>query len=248
MKSYLPAAQSRNLIAMAPEYRGSEQLNLIFDADDTLWESNPHFLEAQAAFLDLLASAGHLDRSLILAAIRTQELAIIDEIGYGRRPYLMALHRVAEEIGAGQLAREPIDAIGAALLERHCPLLPGVAATLEELSTRHRLLLFSKGQPVEQMRKLDRSGLRYLFSRIGFPLEKDAIAYLRLLAQAELDPACTVMIGNSPRSDINPAIRAGLRGAIYIPYPYTWELEHEDLIEDPRVMTLPTFPALLRLF
>lgn len=234
------------LMRMAPV--DHERLNLIFDADDTLWESNPHFLEAQAAFLDLLESAGHRDRPQILAAIRAHELAIIGEMGYGRRPYLIALHRVAEELGAGRLAREPIDEIGAALLERPCPLLPGVAATLEELSTRHRLLLFSKGQPAEQMRKLERSGLRHLFSRIGFPLEKDAAAYLRLLAQAGLDPARTVMVGNSPRSDINPAIRAELRGAVYIPYPHTWELEHEDLIDDPRVMTLTAFPDLRRLF
>jgi putative hydrolase of the HAD superfamily len=138
--------------------------------------------------------------------------------------------------------------IGDRLLNRHCELLPGVEPTLADLAKRHRLLLFSKGQPREQMRKLERSGLRPLFSRVGIPVEKDAIAYRLLMAQAELEPSRTVMIGNSPRSDINPALKAGLR-AVYIPHPHTWELEHEELeLSDDRLMTLPSFPHLLEVF
>jgi putative hydrolase of the HAD superfamily len=111
-----------------------------------------------------------------------------------------------------------------------------------------RLLLFSKGQPDEQIAKLRRSGLQDLFDRVGIPREKDPAAYQRLCAQADLDPARTVMIGNSPRSDINPAIRAGLRAAVYIPHPQTWDLEHEDLIADERVFVVPSFPLLRQLF
>jgi putative hydrolase of the HAD superfamily len=235
---------------MFPEARDGG-FNLIFDADDTLWDSNVHFYEAQAAFLELLRSAGVEDHREIHAAIRSHELTIIREIGYGRGPYLKALHRVVEqlvEVSRHDALRPTVDAIGYTLLTRHCELLPGVAETLVELSARHRLLLFTKGQPEEQLAKLRRSGLSGLFSRVGVPLEKDSAAYERLLAQAQLDPARTVMIGNSPRSDINPAIRAGLRAAIYIPHPQTWELEHEELLDDERVVVVTSFPQLRQLF
>jgi putative hydrolase of the HAD superfamily len=235
---------------MFPEARDGG-FNLIFDADDTLWDSNVHFYEAQAAFVELLRGVGVDDHREVHAAIRTHELTIIQEVGYGRRPYLMALHRVVEQIVESahhEALRPAVDAIGFKLLNCHCELLPGVAATLAELSARHRLLLFTKGQPEEQLGKLERSGLSALFSRVGVPLEKDSAAYERLLAQAELDPTRTVMIGNSPRSDINPAIRAGLRAAIYIPHPQTWELEHEELLVDERVMVVTSFPELRQLF
>lgn len=226
--------------------------NLIFDADDTLWDSNIHFLDAQTAFIETLAHAGIDDHQRIHASIRQHELRIIEDVGYGRRPYVMALHRVAAELVPAhqhEPIRSAVERIGERLLNRHCELLPGVEATLMELAGRHRLLLFSKGQPDEQMRKLERSGLRALFSRVGFPLEKDAAAYQLLCAQARLDPARTVMIGNSPRSDINPALKAGLHAAVYIPHPHTWELEDEELDDaEDRVMTLNGFPDLLQVF
>jgi putative hydrolase of the HAD superfamily len=226
-------------------------MNLIFDADDTLWDSNLHFLEAEATFLETL-SACDLSHTEIRAAIRRHELDIIAEIGYGRRPYVMALHRVVRDLLPERQHEDlatQVESIGAKLLTRQCEVLPGVEATLKELARRHRLLLFTKGQPVEQMAKLERAGLRKLFSRIGIPLEKDEAAYTLLLAQAELDPERTFMIGNSPRSDINPALRAGLRGAVFIPHPHTWELEHEELdTTEERVVTITTFSCLLELF
>lgn len=226
--------------------------NLIFDADDTLWDSNVHFLEAEADFLESLLRAGMGDHAAVRASMRRHELSIIEVMGYGRRPYVAALHRTAIELlpphHHGPIRFE-VERIGRRLLRRHCELLPGVEPALRELARRHRLLLFTKGQPDEQMAKLERSGLRALFWRVGIPLEKDPMAYRLLMAQADLDPGRTVMIGNSPRSDINPAIRAGLRAAVYIPHPHTWELEHEELdTADNRILTLNTFPDLLKVF
>ena len=235
---------------MVPEaHQGG--MNLIFDADDTLWDSNIHFLEAEAAFLETLRVRGVAHQE-IRAAIRRHELDIIAELGYGRGPYVLALHRAVRDLLPAHhhdaLAIE-VERIGTALMSRHCELLPGVEPTLNELAQRHRLLLFTKGQPTEQKTNLQRAGLRALFSRVGIPLEKDATAYTLLLAQAELDPARTFMIGNSPRSDINPALRAGLRGAVFIPHPHTWELESEELeAAEERVVTITTFSQLLELF
>lgn len=231
--------------------RSDGALNLIFDADDTLWDSNIHFLEAEAAFVETLGRAEVIDDRAIRAAMRRHELRIIESHGYGRRPYLIALHRVAEELAHprhhGNLRAE-VARIGERLIDRHCELLPGVAATLGELAGRHRLLLFTKGDPGEQLRKLDRSGLRPLFSRVGVPVEKASSNYFLLIAQAGLDPSSTFMIGNSPRSDINPALQAGLR-AVFIPHPHTWELEHEELDHgDERLTVITAFPHLLEVF
>ncbi len=238
-------------MAMIPEARRGG-LNLIFDADDTLWDSNIHFLEAEATFLEILRSSGVDSQTEIRTTIRRHELDIITEVGYGRRPYVLALHRAMRELLPSHhhdATWVEVERIGAKLLSRHCELLPGVEPTLRELSRRHRLLLFTKGQPEEQMAKLERAGLRALFSRVGIPLEKDALTYRLLMAQAGLDPARTFMIGNSPRSDINPAIRAGLRGAVFIPHPHTWELEDAEIdAAQERVVTITTFPQLLELF
>jgi putative hydrolase of the HAD superfamily len=231
--------------------RPAGALNLIFDADDTLWDSNIHFLEAETAFVDLLARAGIRDRHEIRAAMRRHELRIIESHGYGRRPYVIALQRVAAEIAPPhhhEYLRSEVERIGERLIDRHCELLPGVAPTLAALARRHRLLLFTKGDPREQLRKLDRSGLRPLFTRIGVPVEKDPGTYRLLIAQAGLDPERTFMIGNSPRSDINPALKAGL-SAVFIAHPHTWELEHEEIDHaNARVIVIDAFPLLLQVF
>ena len=228
-----------------------ESLSLIFDADDTLWESNVHFLEAFDQFAATLASVETaLELDAIKTAVRRAELDLIPITGYGRAPYMMALQRAAAELATVETLtaiQVEIENIGQRLLERHCELLPGVEETLLELSQRHTLLMFTKGQRDEQLGKLRRSGLEPLFSRIETPHEKDVDAYRRLVRDAELDAERTWMIGNSPRSDINPAVRAGL-SAVYIPYPHTWELEHEEIGPHERIVEIDSFPRLLELF
>ncbi|MFZ2059821.1 MAG: HAD family hydrolase [Candidatus Binatus sp.] len=229
----------------------TEPLNLIFDADDTLWDSNIHFLEAFDNFAAAVSDAGlGLSRVEIHAAVRRAEIRLIKTHGYGRRPYLMALHQAAAELApAGHDGlRDEIERIGAHLLERDCALLPDVEPTLQQLSQRHRLLMFTKGQRDEQLQKLARSGLAPLFDRVETPREKDVDAYRRLVRDADLDPSLTYMIGNSPRSDINPAVAAGLR-AVFIPHPHTWELEHEEINEaGDRIIELSSFRHLVEVF
>jgi putative hydrolase of the HAD superfamily len=232
-------------------YSPTESLNLVFDADDTLWDSNIHFLEAFDSFAAALGDTDlGLTRAEIHAAVRRAEIRLIKTLGYGRSPYVRALHQAADELApAGHDGlRDEIERIGAHLLERDCALLPDVEPTLQELSQRHRLLMFTKGQRDEQLQKLARSGLGPLFDRVETPREKDVDAYRRLVRDADLDPSLTVMIGNSPRSDINPAVAAGLR-AVFIPHPHTWELEHEEINDaGDRIIELDSFRRLVEVF
>ncbi len=228
-----------------------ESLNLVFDADDTLWDSNIHFLEAFDFFAAAVGDAVlGISRVEIHAAVRRAEFRLIKTHGYGRRPYVMALHQAAAELapaGDGGL-RDEIERIGTHLLERDCALLPGVEPTIQELSQRHRLMIFTKGQRDEQLHKLARSGLGPLFDRVETPREKDVDAYRRLVRDADLDPSLTFMIGNSPRSDINPAVAAGLR-AVFIPHPHTWDLEHEEINDaGDRIIELTSFRRLVEVF
>jgi len=216
-----------------------------------LWDSNIHFLEAEAHFVAELVAARAGAIEAVRAAIRRRELEIIRSHGYGREPFVILMRRVAAELaphGAREALATAVERIAAHFLERDCALLPDVEPTLSELAARHHLTLFTKGQPREQLRKLERSGLRRHFSHVEVPPEKDEAAYRRLVEAAALDRSRAFMIGNSPRSDINPALRAGLR-AVFIPHPHTWELEHEEVdLADERVTVIAKFRTLREIF
>jgi putative hydrolase of the HAD superfamily len=115
-------------------------------------------------------------------------------------------------------------------LEQPLEVIDGVEETLAELAGRHELTLFTKGHPEEQRMKVDRSGLGRYFGHTAIVKEKDAPAYRRLVEERGFRAAETWMIGNSPKSDINPALEAGLN-AVLVPHPHTWVLEHQDLRE-----------------
>jgi putative hydrolase of the HAD superfamily len=240
-------------MSVTSAWRDEAPLNLVIDADDTLWDSNIHFLEAFENFVAAIGALGvDTHRDSIKAVVREAELEVIQTHGYGRRPYVIALERAVAQL-APEPHQEPlrreVERIGNELIERHCELLPGVEETVPELAARHRLILFTKGQRDEQIRKLDRSGLAPYFSRVETPREKNPDSYRRLVVDVGLEPERTFMIGNSPRSDINPALRAGLRAAIYIPHQHTWDMEHEELdAADPRIVELTTFRTLLQVF
>ncbi|HKO83531.1 MAG TPA: HAD family hydrolase [Actinomycetota bacterium] len=206
-------------------------LNLIFDADDTLWENNVLFERAIEAFIDHLAHP---------TMTREQVRAVLDEIersncrshGYG----VATFHRSLGDTLVRLRTAAPPNGEDTALLERLChpmregpvEVLPGVAETLAVLASRHRLLLLTKGHPADQHRKLDASGLRGHFQETIVVEEKDPEVYRSLVASRGLEPSSTWMIGNSPMSDIWPALEAGL-GAVLVPHPHTWVLERREL-------------------
>ena len=224
--------------------------NLLIDADDTLWENNIYFEDAFEQFV------GFLDHSSMSApdireVLDEIEVANIRIHGYGAANFARNLaecyRRLAErEIRDGDL--RTVMSFAERILERPMELIEGVAETLGYLAARHDLTLFTKGHPDEQKLKIDRSGLGAYFSHTAIVKEKDEEAYASLARERGLAEEWTWMVGNSPKSDINPALAAGLN-AVYIPHPRTWGLEREEIQRaKPRLLILENFAGLSQHF
>jgi putative hydrolase of the HAD superfamily len=222
---------------------------LLIDADDTLWESNIYYMRCSEELTLWLISLG-IERSAIEKAIARFEQEVLPEFGYSPHGYIEALalatQHLAQVFGLEVTSEllEKARSFGAAMIHPPMVLLPQVDETLSALAPQNRLILVTKGDRVLQQRKLERSGLASYFDRVHVLVEKDADGYRELVQQEGLDPANTWMIGNSPKSDINPAIEAGLH-AIYIPYEYTWSAECVEITPSSRVATLPRFADLV---
>lgn len=224
---------------------------LLIDADDTLWENNVYFERAIATFTALFESRCSTDA--IRAALDEAEHECIRCYGYGSEPFGRALAQCCEHLMAASLTPEQrafIDALVRSVSDHPIDLMPGVAETVPQLAARHRLILVTKGDAREQGMKLTRSGLGGHFSAVDVLREKDAAAYREVCGRHGLNCGSTWMIGNSPRSDVNPALAAGLH-AIYIHHPATWAYEHDELCVAPQgqhLMKLKDFTALAQIF
>ena len=203
---------------------------LLIDADDTLWENNIYFERAFDEF------AGFLDHSSMTPREVREVLDQIEEAnnkihGYGSANFARNLRQCYQRLAEREVREEDLlAAMGFAERILECPMevIEGVPETLEYLSPRHDLTLFTKGHPEEQKLKIGRSGLGGFFGHTAIVKEKDAMAYRRLVEERGMDPERTWMIGNSPKSDINPALEAGLN-AVLVPHAHTWILEKQDL-------------------
>jgi putative hydrolase of the HAD superfamily len=223
---------------------------LLIDADDTLWENNIYFEEAFEQFVDFLDHSS-LTAAQVREVLDQIELANIKIHGYGSANFGRNLQECFRK-----LAERPYDdgdlkivlGFAGAILERPMEVIEGVEETLAYLQTRRRLLLFTKGHPEEQKLKLDRSGLGRHFEHCEVVREKNAENYWRVAAKHLMNPTDTWMVGNSPKSDINPALEAGLN-AVLVPHPRTWSLEKQDLISGPgRLLVVERFGDLRRYF
>lgn len=221
---------------------------LLIDADDTLWENNIYFERAIAAFIAYLNHRHHASAE-VRCVLNECEHATIAAHGYGmasfERSLIDCFTKLSQEPPTEEQCR-CIAGFAQSIADQAIELLPGVAETLPLLAKRHRLILVTKGNAREQQKKLDRSGIHMHFAAVEIPPEKHPDAYREILARHALTPAATWMIGNSPRSDINPALAAGLH-AVYVYHPNTWVLERDDLAE-PRppqqLIQLGSFAAL----
>jgi putative hydrolase of the HAD superfamily len=168
------------------------------------------------------------------------ERATISQHGYGLKSFRRSLITCFEKLTDAPVSDEKhhrIVSFAESIAEQEIELLPGVADTLPKLAERHELHLVTKGDLAEQNDKLDRSGLRPWFTQVEVLPEKTAAAYRSLADQHGFTRDTTWMIGNSPRSDINPSLSAGLN-AIFIPHDFTWVLEHEVVDAPPPGRTL----------
>jgi putative hydrolase of the HAD superfamily len=224
----------------------SENRVLIIDGDDTLWENNVYFEQAIEDFIDYLNHSS-LSRAEVRASLDEIERLNSRVHGYGSLAFANNLRETYERLAERQVEPRHLEyvmSLARRIVEVELMLLPDVVETLEYLSSRHRLLLFTKGEDEEQRLKVQRSGLQTRFDQVVVAKEKDVSTYRALLRDQDLDPGRSWMVGNSPKSDINPALGAGL-GAVYIPHPHTWRLESERVPnDDHRLLILERFGEL----
>jgi putative hydrolase of the HAD superfamily len=237
---------------LSPITRTSASQTLLIDADDTLWENNIYFERAIASFISYLDHRVHTPEEVRNHLNRVEHATVLSH-GYGLHSFHRSLITCFEQLTDAPITAEKhlhIESFAQSIADHQIELLPNVAETLADLSTRHRLILVTKGDPIEQNDKLHRSGLAPHFTAVEVLPEKNHHAYQTLSAHHSCETSNTWMIGNSPRSDINPALSAGLN-AIFIPHDFTWVLEHEVVNQPPagqHLLELTTFADLTRHF
>ncbi len=207
---------------------------LIFDADDTLWENNIYFERAFDDFVGFLAHSS-LTPPQIREVLNEIELVNSRIHGYGSLNFGRNLQQAYQHLAEREIRPDDLEhvmSLAERILEQPIELIEGVEATLADLSQRHQLALFTKGHADEQRMKVDRSGLGSYFAHTAIVKEKDSPAYRHLIEEQRFPAAGSWMIGNSPKSDINPALEAGL-GAVLVPHARTWVLEHQELRTPP---------------
>jgi putative hydrolase of the HAD superfamily len=232
--------------SMGTESNGSQ--TLLIDADDTLWENNIYFERAIARFISFL-NHQHYSPEQVREILNEVERDNIVTHGYGLHSFAHALVNCFERLSANPVTPElhaTIQSFAHAIADHPVEILPDVPATLEYLAERHHLILMTKGAFAEQSGKVERSGLKEYFSAVEIVPEKDEAVYRSVVSKYELSNDTTWMIGNSPKSDINPALSAGIN-AVFVPHGATWILEHDEVAEPrppSRLITVEAFAQL----
>jgi len=238
---------------LTPIQNGTPQ-TLLIDADDTLWENNIYFERAIADFITFL-NHREFTPEQVRERLNEVERESIKTHGYGIRSFANALCKTFECLSVEELTtelRDKIHAFAFRIAENPVEIITGVPETLKHLTARkHHLILMTKGHPAEQISKVERSGLQEYFAAVEVVAEKNAGAYHAVAEKYGLDQEVTWMVGNSPRSDVNPALEAGLH-AVFVPHDMTWVLEHEEIgapsRAGQRLLTLERFTELQRHF
>lgn len=221
---------------------------LLIDADDTLWENNIYFERAIARFVSFLNHHEYSPEQ-VREVLNDVERECIVKHGYGLHSFAHALVDTFERLSLEPITPElhaRIQNFAHTVAEHPVEILPEVPATLEHLASRHHLILVTKGAIAEQSGKIERSGLKEYFAAVEIVAEKEVAVYRTIVAKYELSSDTTWMIGNSPKSDINPALAAGIN-AVFVPHGNTWILEHDEVAEPTppsRLLTVENFAAL----
>ena len=222
---------------------------IAFDADDTLWHNEAHFSMTQARFTALLSDTA--DPTHLAERLEAAERRNLGHYGYGVKGFVLSMIETAIEVTQGRVAAPVIAELlqaGRDMLTHPTDLLPHVRTTIETLSQTYRLLLITKGDLLHQERKIAASGLGDLFHAVEILSEKTADTYQTIFKRHGSGAPQAMMVGNSLKSDVLPAIAAGAWG-VHVPHGLTWALEHADPPQSaPRFRSLPdlsTLPALV---
>ena len=211
-----------------------------FDADDTLWHHETHYRMTEQRFVALLADHG--DAADISARLLETERRNLAFYGFGIKGFMLSMIETANEVTNGkppQGAVAEILAFGREMLRHPIETLPHARDTLAALAGRYRLILITKGDLFDQERKLAASGLGEFFDAVEIVSDKTAAVYARIFTAHADGPGRAVMVGNSLKSDILPAITAGSFG-VHVPHELTWALDHaEEPAENPRFRRIP---------
>ena len=213
---------------------------LLIDADDTLWENNIYFERAIAKFISFLNHRESTPEQVRLILNDVERESIVTH-GYGLNSFAHSLVDTFEKLSVDPVTPEMhkrIHSFAHQIADHPIEILPEVVETLQYLGERrHHLIMMTKGNFAEQSGKVERSGLKEYFSAIEIVAEKDESVYRSVIGKYALSPDVTWMVGNSPKSDINPALAAGLH-AVFVPHGNTWILEHEELATAPGLQEL----------
>jgi putative hydrolase of the HAD superfamily len=217
---------------MLPELNTNGSQTLLIDADDTLWENNIYFERAIANFISFLNHHEYSPEQ-VREVLNDVERECILSHGYGLHSFAHALVQTFERLAVEPITpalHETIHGFAHTIAGHPVEILHGVPQTLQYLSERHRLMLLTKGDLTEQTGKIERSGLKQYFAAVEIVAEKDEAIYRDIVSRYDLPGDSTWMVGNSPKSDINPALAAGIN-AVFVPHGNTWILEHEEVAE-----------------
>ena len=210
-----------------------------FDADDTLWHNERFFALTQDHFADLLSDHG--DRDALMARLLAAERRNLPHYGFGIKGFTLSMIETAIEVTDGKVPAEAIGALLAAgreMLRHPIELLPHVEAALDQLSGRYRLILITKGDLLDQERKLAQSGLRARFDAVEIVSDKTKAVYQGIFERHGDGTDRGLMVGNSMASDVLPMIAAGGWG-VHVPHALTWAIERAEAPADA-----PRFAAL----
>ncbi|WP_263359731.1 HAD family hydrolase [Acidicapsa ligni] len=225
-----------------------EGQTLLIDADDTLWENNIYFERAIAAFITYLDHQSHTPAEVRHALNQAERETILSH-GYGLTSFTQSLITCFDRLTETPITDHQhvqIRSFAQSIADQEIELLPGVAELLPNLAERHRLILMTKGSQAEQADKLSRSGLAPYFSAVEIVAEKNPVTYREVTRRNQCIPNTTWMIGNSPKSDINPALAAGLH-TVFIFHKDTWILEHAEIAAAPQGQQLIEVDSFIRL-
>lgn len=219
---------------------------IAFDADDTLWVNEPYFRDTENKFCSLLED--YLPQHTILQELFKTEMDNLALYGYGIKGFMLCMIETALRITNNKLDNTILNHIidlGKEMLEKPIELLDGVQDVLQQLKGKYKLVVATKGDLLDQERKLKKSGIEHYFHHIEIMSDKQEADFTKLIKHLDIEPGEFLMLGNSLKSDVLPVLAIGGHG-VHIPYHITWEHEKTEVqIDDPNFKQIENIKDIL---